>query len=247
MAPPSLDAAFESEADTLIVLENDLYRRAPAALVNRFLSRFRHVIALDYVPSRTTGSADLVLPAASFAEGDGTLVNNEGRAQRYFKTFIPAPPIQESWRWLGSWQNLDEVLKRLGNEIPELGPAIHAAPLSDFRIAGAKIPREPYRYSGRTAMMSDISVHEPQPPEDVDSPLSFSMEGTFKQPPPSLVPFFWSPGWNSIQSVNKFQTEIAGPLRGGPAGVCLIEGHSNQMQYYREFPESFQIREGEWL
>ena len=33
----------------------------------------------------------------------------------------------------------------------------------------------------------------------------------------------WAPGWNSVQSVNKFQEEIAGPLRGGDPGVRLIE------------------------
>ena len=36
-------------------------------------------------------------------------------------------------------------------------------------------------------------------------------------------PLFWAPGWNSIQAVNKFQEEIAGPLRGGDPGVRLLE------------------------
>ena len=72
-------------------------------------------------------------------------------------------------------------------------------------------------------MLANITVHEPKPPEDFDSPLSFSMEGNPDQPPAALIPFFWSPGWNSIQAVNKYQSEIAGPLRGGPAGVRLIE------------------------
>ena len=31
----------------------------------------------------------MVLPAATFAETDGTLVNNEGRAQRFFQVFVP--------------------------------------------------------------------------------------------------------------------------------------------------------------
>ena len=54
-------------------------------------------------------------------------------------------------------------------------------------------------------MLANISVHEPKPPEDPDSPLSFSMEGYPDEPPAALIPFFWSPGWNSIQAVNKFQ------------------------------------------
>ena len=72
-------------------------------------------------------------------------------------------------------------------------------------------------------MLANISVHEPKPPDDPDSPLSFSMEGTPDQPPSALIPFFWSPGWNSIQAVNKFQEEVGGPLRRGDPGVRLIE------------------------
>jgi NADH-quinone oxidoreductase subunit G len=40
--------------------------------------------------------ANLVLPAASFAESDGTLVNQEGRAQRFFQVFDPAYYGRES-------------------------------------------------------------------------------------------------------------------------------------------------------
>ena len=48
-----------------------------------------HVIAIDSLTNGTTARADVVLPAATFAEADGTLVNNEGRAQRFFQTFVP--------------------------------------------------------------------------------------------------------------------------------------------------------------
>ena len=70
---------------------------------------------------------------------------------------------------------------------------------------------------------AQIDVNEPKPPDDPDSPLSFSMEGTPVEPPGALIPFFWSPGWNSIQATNKFQSEIAGALKGGDPGVRLIE------------------------
>jgi NADH-quinone oxidoreductase subunit G len=243
----SIEDAFDSEADTLIVLENDLYRRAPAARVDQFLSKFSYIVALDAIVHNTTNRADLILPAAAFSEGDGTLVNNEGRAQRFIQSFIPTGPIQESWRWLGPWRKLDDILRAFGDAFPAFSPIIDAAPLSDFRIAGEKVPREPHRYSGRTAMHADVSVHEPRPPDDPDSPLSFSMEGTPNQPPPALIPFFWSPGWNSIQAVNLFQTEIAGPLRGGPSGVRLIEKRAAETSFYRDIPEAFQPKSEEWL
>ncbi|MFM7968784.1 molybdopterin-dependent oxidoreductase [Aeromonas sp. A-5] len=53
--------------------------------------------------------ADLVLPAASFAEADGTVVNMEGRAQRFFQVYAPAfydadIQVREGWRWLAALQ-----------------------------------------------------------------------------------------------------------------------------------------------
>src|SRR5437879_13595950 len=87
------------------------------------------------------------------------------------------------------------------------------------RTAVGKIAREPNRYSGRTAMLANISVHEPKPPDDPDSALAFSMESDPGLAPPSLNPFFCAPGWNSIQAVNKFQSEIGSPFPGGDPGI----------------------------
>jgi NADH-quinone oxidoreductase subunit G len=63
-----------------------------------------------------------------------------------------------------------------------------------------------------------------------------------------LITRYWSPGWNSVQSLNRFQEEIAGPLRGGDPGVRLIEpASSGGDEYFGEPPESFTPRTGEWL
>jgi len=247
MGAPPLDQAFEAEADTVIILENDLYRRVPAPAVDKFLARFQHVVVLDHLETATTAKAELVLPAATFAEGDGTLVSSEGRAQRFFEVFLPPEPIQESWRWLGPWETLDHVFAALAAGLPQLAAITRAAPSADFRMADAKVPREPHRYSGRTSMLANISVHEPKPPDDPDSPLSFSMEGNPDQPPSALLPFFWTPGWNSIQAVNKFQAEIGGPLRQGDPGVRVIEPDGSKFGFFEQLPPAFETREDEWL
>jgi NADH-quinone oxidoreductase subunit G len=73
------------------------------------------------------------------------------------------------------------------------------------------------------------------------------MEGNPDQPPSALIPFAWSPGWNSYQAWNKFQEEIAGPLRGGNPGVRLFEPPVEQRDYFRDAPGEFQPRDGDWL
>jgi NADH-quinone oxidoreductase subunit G len=261
----ALQAAQKSQVDALIILENDLFRRMSKNQIKELFNAARHVILLDTLENPTAKQAEFELPAATFAEASGTLVNNEGRAQRFYQVFVPGDDIQESWHWLkdildalgrpegSSWSNLDNLQAAMAEAVPVLKPVLEIAPPASFRMTGAKIPRQPPRWSGRTAITANISVHEPKPPDDPNSPLAFTMEGATQQPPqqpPSaLIARFWSPGWNSIQALNKFQSEIAGPLRGGDPGCRLIEpaSGSGQIDYFSEIPEAFKPRPAEWL
>ena len=156
--------------------------------------------------------------------------------------------MKVSGRKDNQWNTLDQLLAEIAQELPIFEPIRKIAPPADYRVDGMKIPREPARYSGRTSMLANINVSEPKPPEDPDSPLSFTMEGSEKQPPAALVPRFWTPGWNSIQSLNKFQDEIGGPLRGGDPGQRLIElAAGSQVNYFRDIPRPFEPATGEWL
>jgi len=247
MTDAPLEAAFQANSPVAIIIENDLYRRLPARQVDAFFEACDHVAVLDCLETRTTLRAELLLPSATFAEADGTLISSEGRAQRFYRVSPPDDVIRASWRWLGDWPNLDQLISDLGAAIPELAGIRQAAPPAQFRMAGAKIPREPHRYSGRTAMLANIDVNEPPPPADADSPLAFSMEGNPDQPPSPLIPFFWSPGWNSIQATNKYQSEIAGSLRGGDPGVRLIEPRQGDAAFFTSIPAGFQTRNDEWL
>ncbi len=259
LGAPSLDAAMSANAEAIVVLENDLYRRAGAAQLDGFLDAGKDIVVLDSLVNRTTARAQVVLPAATFAEADGTLVNNEGRAQRFYQVFVPQGEIQESWRWLrdigaaagraemARWSNLDDVIYALADAFPVLKPIREIAPPAGFRVAGMKIPRQTPRVTGRTAVFAHLDVHEPKPPEDPDSPLTFSMEGYRGDVPPALIPEFWAPGWNSNQSVNKFQIEVGGPLRGGDPGRRLIEPEADgNVKYFTDVPAAFQRRDGHW-
>ncbi|MBX5438450.1 MAG: NADH-quinone oxidoreductase subunit NuoG [Thermoflavifilum sp.] len=259
MTDQYLEQAFHQvssgEADMAIVVENDLYRRMPAHIVDAFFQKAKTVVVLDAIAHRTGERAHFVLPAGTFAEASGTVVNNEGRAQRFFQVYQPRNDIQSSWKWLQALAaddqlavaNLDEVISRLIACYPELEGIREAAPDARFRVGTQKIPREPHRYSGRTAMLAHIQVSEPKPPEDPDSPLSFTMEGYVGTPPAPLTPFFWSPGWNSVQAINKFQIEVGGPLHGGNPGKRLIEAAQQaSMPYFTDVPPAVQQQADSW-
>src|SRR6185437_9846742 len=142
----------------------------------------------------------------------------------------------------------DDVTAACANALPTLAAIPQAAPGADFRVKGAKIRRETHRSSGRTAIHAAASVHDPKPPEDPDSPLSYTMEGYYGPMPSSLIPYFWAPAWNSVRAVNKFQDEMGGPLRGGDPGIRLIEPASGAVpRYFEGVPEAFAMRHGEWL
>ncbi|MBS0880297.1 NADH-quinone oxidoreductase subunit NuoG [Pantoea sp. JGM49] len=260
MGGQSLDSALEQldkgEAEALVVLENDLYRHAPKATVDAALHNTAHVIVVDHQRTATLEKAGLVLSTASFAESDGTSINQEGRAQRFFQVYDPSYydnsiVMLESWRWLHSlhstvesrqidWTLLDHVIDATVAALPQLKGIKDAAPDASFRIRGQKLARSPHRNSGRTAMRANISVHEPRQPQDKDTMFAFSMEGN-NQPgaPRSQIPFAWAPGWNSPQAWNKFQAEVGGKLRHGDPGVRLFEASEGSLPWFTAVPESF--------
>lgn len=249
------------QADTVVILENDIYRQTEATRSDEFLSACRTVIVIDHSRHATTAKAHWLLPAGTFAESDGTIINNEGRAQRYFQVY-EAGKVRESWRWLTmlgaaggntsmqNWKNFDYVTAAVSNEVKALKGVEGASPPSSQRMAdGQRVPRQPHRYSGRTAMLAHHAVSEPKPPEDPDSGLSYTMEGSRTLPPSAMIPFFWSPGWNSVQSVNKYQEEVGAALRGGNPGVRLIEpSGAVAWKYFTTIPEPFKPAEGKiWM
>ncbi len=227
--------AGSGELDTLVVLENDLYRRGSTASIDRLLAAFDNIVVLDGLDNDTASRASLVLPAASFAESDGTLVSLEGRAQRHYPVFLPQEERRPAWAWLlaclkeldrpevQTLHHFDDISRCCAAAIPALAGIPAAAPDYHFRNAAVKIPRQTHRYSGRTAMRADRSVHEPKQPNDEESPLAFTMEGLNRSQPGALLPWVWAPGWNSNQSLHKFQSEAGGPLKGGTAGVRLLQ------------------------
>ncbi len=263
MGGNSLDAAFrdvnDGRADTVIILENDLFRRTASQAVERFLETAKHVIVIDHLLNRCSTRADVALPAATFAEGQGTWVSCESRGQRFFRVCESSGQVAESWKWVreilrvtgrepaATWDAFDDIAADCSRTMPAFKALTELAPNANFRVTGQKIPRQFFRYSGRTAMLADVTVHEPKPSDDPDSPLAFSMEGNQSEPPSALFSRIWAPGWNSVQALNKFQSEVGGPMRGGDAGLRLLALASEKGRAsVPEIPAPFQPEDDRW-
>ncbi|WP_235921262.1 NADH-quinone oxidoreductase subunit NuoG [Foetidibacter luteolus] len=265
MQAPSAERIFDSSNAndmTALILENDLYRYLPQATADAFFSRCSNVIALDSIHNNTTEKAQVLIPAATFAEADGSMVNYEGRTQHYYKVFIPKEGhIKESFHWLNSMRiaknnrsnghglSLDELLHEAEIEMPVF-EGVHDAMLSPhYSIHGEHIPREPHRYSGRTAMYANLNVSEQKPlQEEGESAFGFTMEGFKGQPPADAAPFFWSPGWNSGQSVTKYQQEPGGAFKGHIPAVQLFHDKVDKAPvFFKDIPEAFVARKQKWL
>ncbi|MES1946877.1 NADH dehydrogenase subunit G [Salinisphaera sp. C84B14] len=247
MSDRDVDHAFEAitsrRADTLIVMQNDLYERAQHGKVDAAIKAAKNLIVLDHSMTATIAKADYVLPAGSFAEADGTLVNNEGRAQRFFQVFIPEAPLQEGWRWCADlnraigkpvdWYGMDDLIDAIEAACPQFAGIKTAAPSTSFRKAGMRFPRSPHRYSGRTALYANVDVRERRPEVDVDSALAYSMEGYHgSDQPPALMAYAWAPGWDSNQAaITRFQDEVGGHLKGGDPGTRLLKVDANVPDY----------------
>ena len=220
---------LKSEASTaVIVAENDLFVRAPTAEVEQALGEARDCVVLDQLATRLTPFASLRLPSAAFHECESTRVNYEGRAQLSFQVSSPPELVlsTENWLVLGEPCSSDTLIRRCGEALPDFSELPECLPNRSSSIGtmvnGIKIPRQSHRASGRTAVNAARNVHEPKQPVDDNSVMAFSMEGVMPQRDATILGAAWAPGWNSNQSISKFQAEINGALKQGHAGSLLL-------------------------
>jgi NADH-quinone oxidoreductase subunit G len=234
------------ETETLIILENDLFKRAGKELTDSILSKAGNVIVLDSLINDTSRRAGILLPAGTYAESTGTIVSNEGRAQRYYRVLPQNGHVSDSWKFINEmiqisgkqerspWQDFDDLVTALVKAYPFFSGIKNDIPDAGFRFFNDKIARQTMRFSGRTAMNAGKSVHEPKPPYDADSPFAFSMEGYKGVTPSGLTPYYWSPGWNSAQAMNKYMDEADGEAESGNPGVLLFRNRNGiKTDYYK--------------
>jgi formate dehydrogenase alpha subunit len=104
-----VEGAYRRELRALyLVGENPALSDPDAQHVREALARLEFFVVQDIFLSETARLAHVVLPAASFAEKDGTFTNTERRVQRVRKAIEPIGDSQPDW-WI-----ICQVAQRLG-------------------------------------------------------------------------------------------------------------------------------------
>ena len=97
------------------------------------LAKLDFLVVQEIFESETTAHADVVLPASSYAEQDGTFTNNDGLVQRVRQSI---PPVHQS---KPDWVIVAQLAKELGMDF-----GFELSPSAVFRDIGENVPA----YSG---------------------------------------------------------------------------------------------------
>jgi len=130
-----------------IVGENPVISEANSHHVTESLKHLNFLVVQDIFLSETAQLADVVLPAASFAEKDGTFTNTERRIQRIRKAIEPIGQARPDW-WITS-----EIARKMGKtgfefsgpeeimeEIASLTPSYHGITYDRLEQSGLQWP-----------------------------------------------------------------------------------------------------------
>jgi len=109
--PEILEAAYQRQLKALYLIGENLVLSEPQAnRATEALKRVGFLVVQDIFLSETAQLADVVLPAVTFAERDGTFTNTERRVQRVRKAIEPIGNSKPDW-WITC-----QVAQRMGGK-----------------------------------------------------------------------------------------------------------------------------------
>jgi len=111
MIPEMFDKANSGELKAMYILgENPVLTDPNANHIKSGLEKLEFLVVQELFLTETAEYADVVLPAASFAETDGTFTNTERRVQRVRKAIEPLPGHT-------NWQTIMAMTTRMGYQM----------------------------------------------------------------------------------------------------------------------------------
>ncbi|HOT06349.1 MAG TPA: formate dehydrogenase subunit alpha [Methanotrichaceae archaeon] len=186
-----LGGAAEGRIRGLYILGEDPAQTDPdSSRVRSSLKDLDFLVVQEIFPTETTEYADVILPAASFAECDGTFTNGERRIQRVNKAI---PPICG----LENWQTICLMAQKMGypmnyshpseimDEIASLAPMFAGVSFDRLGISGLQWPCTSIENPGTETMhverfscgLGRFNAVEHKPPaeqSDPDYPLTLT-------------------------------------------------------------------------
>lgn len=94
-----MDGALTGRIRGMFVLgENPLMSEPNLEHARHALEALDFLVCIDILPNETTEYADVILPAVSFAEKDGTFTNSDRRVQRVRQALPPAGDSRPDWQ-----------------------------------------------------------------------------------------------------------------------------------------------------
>jgi NADH-quinone oxidoreductase subunit G len=204
-----LRAASEGKIDTLVLLGADPLADFPDRdLAERGVAGARTVIACDQFLTESVRQADVVMPAAGYAEVDGTTTNLEGRVSTVARIVTPPGTSQPDWTVaadlafrLGADLGLEST-EQIGKEIDTIAPAF-AGLLHDLASPGGEdgvLVSLPARRNGETpgepaaepaGAADDSGAAEPGITESGTTEARAGTEGSSAAPRPGIPVSAW--------------------------------------------------------
>jgi predicted molibdopterin-dependent oxidoreductase YjgC len=159
-----LEATREGKIKALYIIGTDLVTSvAPTKKVKEALKKAKCIIFQDMFFNETAKFAHVILPAASFAEKDGTYTNTERRIQSINKALDPAGNSKPDWQILSE---LARSLKMKGfdfNSAEEIMSEVSSI------TSGLQAPKDKFRFT-------PLQYKSPAEVADIDYPLILTTE-----------------------------------------------------------------------
>ncbi len=161
-----LDATRDGKIKALYIIGSDLVSNAaPSKKVKDALKKAKFIVFQDMFHNETAKYAHVILPAASFAEKEGTFTNTEGRIQKINKAL---EPVGNS---LPDWQIICDLARRLDSNVFDFNGIEDIMSEISSITAEADLPAQHER--------SSLTLLQYKPPaeiSDIDYPLILTTE-----------------------------------------------------------------------
>jgi len=163
-----------------VVGENPMMSEPYLAHVKKAMSKLEFLVVQDVFPTETAVLADVILPAAAFAEKIGTFTNTERRIQKLNKAVEPPGEARPDWRIVSDlankmghpfdYESAQDVMEEIASLTPIYG-GIHYDRLDNYGLQWPCVdrldPGTPILHEGKfTRGLGKFHAVEYQPPAE---------------------------------------------------------------------------------